>query len=303
MVASFCRSRGLALGLTQAGIGVAVALIPPLIAIVIARQGRRSGFLALATIAALGLLTAQVALPRDRAEPRAEPVEGTGGDPELALEVIRRSPAYRLQLVAFSAMALAFAGMLAHFMPMLRDAGMPLERAGALAGLIGRSVIVTRILVGRLADLVEPAWLAAVGCAVCATGCLLLALGGTVLAPLAAIALGAAMGTEADLIGNLPARNFPWEAYSRAYARQYAAFMIAGRVSPLSSAVWPTHRETIGWRFTSARPPCWCPSPCLRASRRCRPYKRSNGPGRLQERKRQANELAHQKSWLRAALM
>lgn len=163
MVASFCRSRGLALGLTQAGIGVAVALIPPLIAIVIARQGRRSGFLALAAIAALGLLTAQVALPRDRAEPRAEPVEGTGGDPELALEVIRRSPAYRLQLVAFSAMALAFAGMLAHFMPMLRDAGMPLERAGALAGLIGRSVIVTRILVGRLADLVEPAWLAAVG--------------------------------------------------------------------------------------------------------------------------------------------
>src|SRR3712207_9408181 len=57
--------------------------------------------------------------------------------------------------------------------------------------------------------------------------------GGPSLAPLGAIALGAAMGAEADLIGILTARYFPLAAFSRAYARQYAAFMVAGGVSPL----------------------------------------------------------------------
>lgn len=130
-------------------------------------------------------------------------------------------------------MALAFAGLLSHFVPMLRDAGLSVQHAGALAGLTGVSVIVTRILVGWLADQVNPAWLAAASCAVCAGGCLLLAVGGTSLAPVAAITLGAAMGAEADLIGILTARNFPLSALSHAYARQYAAFMIAGGLSPL----------------------------------------------------------------------
>ena len=44
---------------------------------------------------------------------------------------------------------------------------------------------------------------------------------------------GAAMGAEADLVGILTARYFGIAAYSRAYAVQYAAFMLAAGVSPL----------------------------------------------------------------------
>jgi MFS family permease len=116
---------------------------------------------------------------------------------------------------------------------MLREAGMPIERAGAMAGLIGMSVIGTRIVVGWLADRIEPSWLGAASCAICAGGCVVLALGGADMAPVGAIALGAAMGAEADLIGILTARNFGIATYSRAYALQYAAFMIAGGISPL----------------------------------------------------------------------
>jgi MFS family permease len=228
VAASFERSRGLALGLTQAGIGIAAALVPPLIGIQIAEHGWRAGYLALAGLAALGVLPALLLLPGHQNQRRNDAVVSAE-----AFTAIRGSRTYMLQLAAFTTMALAFAGMLAHFVPMLLDSGMPVQRAGATAGLIGISVIVTRVIVGWLADRVEPAWLGAASCAVCAAGCLLLALGGTGQAPLGAIALGAAMGAEADLIGILTARYFSLAAFSRAYARQYAAFMVAGGLSPL----------------------------------------------------------------------
>jgi hypothetical protein len=57
--------------------------------------------------------------------------------------------------------------------------------------------------------------------------------GGPELALPAALALGCAIGAEADLIGILTARNFALRDYSRAYAAQYAAFTVAGGLSPL----------------------------------------------------------------------
>ena len=60
-----------------------------------------------------------------------------------------------------------------------------------------------------------------------------MAVGGADLALVAALALGCAIGAEADLIGILTARNFPLASYSRTYSAQYAAFTLAGGVSPL----------------------------------------------------------------------
>ena len=95
------------------------------------------------------------------------------------------------------------------------------------------SVIVTRVIVGWLADHFEPAWLGAASCLICAAGALALAVGGSALALPGALALGCAIGAEADLLGILTARNFPLARYSRAYSLQYAAFTLAGGVSPL----------------------------------------------------------------------
>ena len=224
--AAFSRSRGLALGLVQVGIGLAAAIVPPLVTLVIGTYGWRSGFLALAAIAAVGLLPSILGLPK-----RGRSV-GIVAD-ATAYERARRSRTFRIQLAAFATMAFAFAGMLAHFVPMLRDAGLTAERAGGLASLIGMSVIVSRVIVGWLADRIEASWLAAASCGFCAAGCLALWIGGPSAAKIGAIALGAAMGAEADLIGFMTARHFPLAAYSRAYASQYGAFMLAAGLSPL----------------------------------------------------------------------
>lgn len=223
--AAFNRSRGLALGITQVGIGVSAAIVPPVIATVIGRHGWRAGFLALAALAALGIVPALLGLP-GREQAVAVPDKAD-------ISTVRRSRLFLIQLSAFVAMAIAFAGMLSHFVPMLRDAGMPIARAGALAGMIGLSVIASRILIGWLADRIEPAWLGSASCLLCALGCLLLARGGTSAALPGAVALGTAMGAEADLLAILTARHFPLSVYSRVYAPQYAAFILAAGISPM----------------------------------------------------------------------
>lgn len=136
-------------------------------------------------------------------------------------------------LLAFGAMALSFAGLLTHFVPMLREAGLDPRTAGSIAGLIGASVIVSRLIVGWLSDRLEAPRIAAVCCALCAVGCLALAWQGATLAWIGAIALGTAMGAEADLIGYLTARYFGMANYGRLYAVQYASFMLMGGLSPL----------------------------------------------------------------------
>jgi MFS family permease len=232
VAACFDRRRGLALGITQVGIGLAAALVPPLVAGQIGSGGWRSGFVLLAALAAAGIVPILLGLPGRLPQQASHRIRPAG---DRAL--LWSSPVFRLQLAAFTAMALAFIGVIAHFVPMLRASGVSLPQAGALAGSIGLSVIVTRLVVGWLADYVEPAWLGAASCLICAAGSLALAAGGPVLALPAAFALGCAIGAEADLIGILTARHFSLGEYSRAYSAQYAAFTVAGGVSPLLAGI------------------------------------------------------------------
>jgi MFS family permease len=242
VAASFHRRRGLALGITQVGIGVAAAVFPPLVARQIAGGGWSSGFVLLAALAAAGIVPIVLGLPGKIAagSGRTRQAEA-GAAPLWAL------PQFRMQLIAFTAMALAFIGIIAHFVPMLRASGVSLPQAGALAGSIGLSVIVTRVIVGWLADAIEPAWLGAASCLICAGGALALAAGGSALAFPAALALGCAIGAEADLIGILTARNFPLADYSRAYSAQYGAFTVAGGLSPLLVGLMV--EQTDGYRW------------------------------------------------------
>ncbi len=62
--ATFQQRRGMALGITMTGIGCSAAIIPPLLAGVIANQGWRTGFFALAAIPLIGALLTALLIPR-----------------------------------------------------------------------------------------------------------------------------------------------------------------------------------------------------------------------------------------------
>ena len=60
---TFSRHRGIALGITMTGIGVAAAFIPPALANVIADLGWRSGYYTLAVVPLAGAVLTAVLLP------------------------------------------------------------------------------------------------------------------------------------------------------------------------------------------------------------------------------------------------
>ncbi len=221
--AAFDRGRGLALGFTQVGIGLSAMLVPPVLTQVIATRGWQQGYLLLAGLALIGVVPALL-LPN-----RAASIGSDAGQVAKAV----RSRTFLLLLTGFGLMALSFAGLLTHFVPMLREAGMDARSAGALAGVIGLSVVISRVVVGWLADRIEAARIAASCCVLCAVGCGALVWGGADAAMVGAVALGTAMGAEADLIGYMTARHFGMAAYGRLYARQYAGFMLMAGLSPL----------------------------------------------------------------------
>lgn len=239
----FVKSRGFALGLAMTGIGVAAAVVPLVVNSVIAEHGWRAGFLVLAAIAASGIAPVLAFLK----EPSATASGGQDGHPTERVELdvpapararasfaaIRRDWTFWRLLSTFFMMSFAFVGLLTHFVPMLRTMDVEPSQAATLASLIGFAVIGSRIVVGFLLDRFRPGLVAAGVCASSALGTGFLIVGGAAFAPLAAIALGLAIGGEIDMIGFFTARYFALAGYARAYSWMYTGFVIAAGVSPL----------------------------------------------------------------------
>lgn len=235
IVVRFDKARGLALGAALAGMGVSGAVAPRLLAGYVAEHGWRAGYQALAFVALLAapFVIAFASERRNVAEnlssnqPRGPVHSG------LELRVALRSGRFWHVAALFICVALGVGGVIVHFIPMLTDAGLPPQHAATLAGLVGVSLIVGRVATGALIDRIFAPHVAAALFAIAALGCFALLWGGIALAPLAAIAIGLAMGAEVDLIGYLVARYFGLRAYGAIYGWQYSAFMIGLAVSPL----------------------------------------------------------------------
>jgi MFS family permease len=224
----FNRQRGLALGLLQVGIGIAGMTAPPLVALVNIRYGWQAGYDLLAGIAVLGVLPALIGL---RGRTAAAPVRrGAGSD--AAFWNVLRGRTFRIQIVAFMAMGLGFTGMIPHLVPMLREFGLTPESAAATLGLLGLSVIGSRLIIGFLSDHIHAPYLAIAACLICGSGFIALALIGPAAAPFTTVAIGAALGCESDMIAFLTARYFGMAAFGRVYSLQFAAFMITAGLGP-----------------------------------------------------------------------
>ncbi len=228
--ATFTRHRGLALGITMAGIGLAAALVPPLLSALIAERGWRTGYFALAIVPLAGAFAVALLIPR-----RGGAVaQQAGASPSTADNSDWvRSRAFWILAAASATMSLAFMGLLPHFVPMLRDNGLDPVAAGRVAGSIGLAVIGSRLLIGYLLDRMFAPRVAIAVCVIAAAGCVLFIVQGASAATLTAIALGFAVGAELDLMGYLVARYFGLAQFGRVYGWQYAVFVAAAGLGPL----------------------------------------------------------------------
>jgi MFS family permease len=235
--ANFDRSRGLALGVTMTGIGIAAAVVPPVLASVIATHGWRAGFLALSVVPLAGVLAILIFIPGRVS--MAVSTNAQVAPAAVAKDQVGQADAWMHGRVfwsmaaAFALMALSFAGLLPHFVPMLTDGGISPVKAAGIASEIGLAVIASRLVVGALLDRLFAPWVAVAMCLVAAGGFLSLIVYGASAAPVMAIALGFAMGAELDLMGFLVARYFGLGQFGRIYGWLYGAFILASGLAPL----------------------------------------------------------------------
>lgn len=226
--ANFVSSRGFALGLVLAGTGIAALVLPPALAAAIGAKGWREGFLLLAIGAALAWPLVMFGF-RD--------AEGATAPKQSRTEGLDRVAAMRTRIfwtisIGFVAVAIAVSGLVVHMVPLLRDSGMQLPQAAAIASFIGIGVILGRVLIGWTIDRLFAPYVAAVVFLITAGGCVALILGGSAAAPIAAFVIGFALGAEIDLIAYLTARYFGMRNYGFLYGSIYSIFSIGAAAGP-----------------------------------------------------------------------
>ncbi|ADZ89729.1 MFS transporter [Marinomonas mediterranea] len=234
VVVAFRANRGKALGIILTGTGVGAMLLPDLLAPYIAEHGWRAGYYALGVVVAVCIPVIGVLLMGARDTEvntdKSEPSSTSNSSP-VASSFLSNGRFYHLCAI-FLLTALAVLGTVAHFFSMLTDSGLTPPQAGAVASLIGISVIVGRLIVGFLLDRFSAAYITAGLFLVASVGFLTLGLGGPQYAKLGAVITGLAIGAEVDLIAFLIGRLFARQIYGIVYGVIYAVFLVGGAVGP-----------------------------------------------------------------------
>lgn len=229
--ANFDKRRGIALGLAMIGTGLSGFILPLVLVPYVAHAGWRAGFVALASIVALGMPIVVLMLRGARHDVvKSSPAELQTG---IEFGQASRSREFVLMACCFPLVTLAATGLQVHFIALMTDAGLSAIRAGAIASVSGVTLIIVRLITGLLIDRYFAPFVAA-AMMVAASLCMgVFALLGAPAAVLGAICYGLAVGAELDIIGYLSARYFGMRAYGRIYGCLYATILIGSMISPI----------------------------------------------------------------------
>ena len=230
---SFEAQRGLALGLTLTGTGVAAMLLPHYTVWAIERFGWRGAYVA------VGLLPVLLAGPlvywgfharTPTASASSAPAPRYGLLPAQVLRGRRFWILLGSVLVAY----LGISGIGANLFASLTDRGVSASQAATVQSVFGAAIIIGRIGVGHLVDRFWAPGVAAIALCLPVVGCVMLygnpPLWTTVLA---VILIGLAAGAELDLMLFLTARFFGVLHYSKIYSLLYSALAICGGSAPM----------------------------------------------------------------------
>ncbi len=247
IVSRFEHSRGLALAVTLAGLGLGSFIWPLLAAISIEAIGWRAAFPALAAIYVV------VALPLtflffhgSPGGPQSQTQRGGGQSVGVAL----RTPTFAGLALAAGLFAAAYYGLSVHITPLLKSVGLGLKTAAGIAGLIGVFSIIGRLATGLLLDRLPTrpvaviAFLLPLGSVAC-----LLGFPGSLAAAIGAVAiLGLASGAELDIITYIVARRFGQEVFGAVYATFMAIVSVCASIGPvIAGAIFDAEGSYIAW--------------------------------------------------------
>ena len=237
----FDRRRGLALGIGTAGVGLGVALMPQLAALLIDAFGWRLAYVGLA-VAVLVVAFPPVAMfLRDppgfaRAQRLREPADTGAAVPGVAAGAALRSWLFWGLAIAFFLDVIAINGTLTHIVPLLTDRGVPRQIATAALSGTGFALIFGRVLSGWCLDRFWGPYVAIVFFVLPMTGIAILISGTGGFAPfLGAIACGLGIGAEIDLMAFFTSRYFGLRDYAKIYGTMFGIFALGVGIGPALS--------------------------------------------------------------------
>lgn len=236
----FDRHRGIALGITLAGTGIAATVAPPYVAWLIEELGWRGAYLALA------ITVTAIALPGVYAffrEPASRDMQANLTQPadvrNVSLAIALRSYRFWALAVGLLLVAAGISGLITNLVPLLVHKGISAGTAASYAGLIGISVIVGRLLAGYLVDRIWAPLVAAFFLSAPAVAAF--ALSAETLSPamlaVSALIIGLAAGAELDLFAFLASRYFGLQHYGAIYGALYMFFSVGAGLAPVGFGV------------------------------------------------------------------
>ncbi|MFK8053424.1 MAG: MFS transporter [Woeseiaceae bacterium] len=237
VTAWFDRRRGIALGITLAGTGVAATLAPGFVIWLSAAFGWRTAYVILAaTVTAISLPGVYLLFREPVATKTSEHATLPTMTPGLTLQAAMRQRRFWFMAIGLLLVAAGISGLITSLVPMLIDKGFEPAAAGRFAGLIGISVIGGRLITGFLLDRMWAPLVAAVFLSAPAFSAAILLqeqVSQTYLM-LAVVIVGLAAGAELDLFAYLASKYFGLRHYGAIYGSLYVAFSIGAGIAPFA---------------------------------------------------------------------
>lgn len=238
--------RGLALGISSAGVPLGAAITGPLGVLLIARFGWQGGYWGLALLPLLvGLPIAMFAIRPAPHEAAAHEAESERSGLTLA-EAMRTVPFWVLMGIVLL-MSSCLQGISIHIAPLLSDLKLSPDGLALVLALDGFLGIGGRILAGFLFDRFFAPRVSLVIFGIAAASSFALAgFGGVVVAIVATLLITIGSGAESDFVGYLVGRYFGLKAYGQIFGVIYGTFMVGIALGPylfgLAFDAWGDYR-------------------------------------------------------------
>jgi MFS family permease len=230
----FDQMRGLALGISMAGIGVGTAVIPKLTAYLVGAYGWRLAYVGLAaTIVIFSWIPVVLFVHEPPAfeQSRKRHESAVEHLPGLAAREAFKSWRWWAMTLAFFLGAVAINGTLTHTVALLADRGIPLQQAASALTTAGIALIFGRMFSGWCLDRVYGPYVAIVSFAIPIAGILMLAGGAGGAVPMIGTALcGLGIGAEVDLMAFFISRYMGIKSYGKVYGTSFAVFVIGNGI-------------------------------------------------------------------------
>lgn len=233
VIRQFHVSRGLALAIALAGVGLGAAIWPVLAALTIYWLGWRAVFPVLGVCWGLVVLPLTFLLIASDRTLRSSEAAGKPGS--TTLRALLWSRKFLLLAAAGSLFIATIYGFNLNLVPILKGLGYSVTEAAGIAGLAGVTAVIGRILIGLLLDHLPTKPLGtSIFLVPIAAAALFLSAQGTGWMPvLAVVLLGLSLGAETDIIAYIASREFDRDVFASAFSVVSAIFSVSAGLGPL----------------------------------------------------------------------